>query len=89
MGLEEVTSFFHYGTTASVQANFLSDAGVETCRTFNAAESVDVSLISGVAAITSDFGRVARIESADSRSVTLVGEHGAEIGVPCDTGFLL
>jgi len=88
MGIEEVTTFFHYGKTASAAKNFLNEKGIPTSRKFTADEDVAIALISGVVAIGPSFERVRTIKQTGRGEITIYSENNEELRVPCDPEFL-
>jgi hypothetical protein len=88
LGLEEVTSFFHYGKSASAGENFINANGVPTSRQFSADESISISLICGVVPVGAAFGRVRSIEPSGEGQITIYGDGTEKVSVPCDTDFL-
>ena len=89
MGLEEVTSYFHYGLAESVGKNPLSAKGVPTCLRLNSKIPTEVNYIMAVAAVPKGFEQVAEIEpAADGQSVTLSSRGGKSVVAPLDLNFL-
>ena len=89
LGLEEVTSYFHFGIAQSAEANPLSAMGVPTTLTLESAKPLKVEYIMAVAAIPTGFDRVKRLEtSADKDEVTLTSESGVSIDVPLRHRFI-
>ncbi len=89
MGLEEVTSFFHYGLLQSVESNFLADQGHATCFHLDIAAPMDVRYIMAVAEIPEDFDRVETISTGlDEGAVLLKSTNGTELSVRLDLTFL-
>lgn len=88
LGLEEITGFFHYGEAASTGRNFLSDQGIPTSRLFESEQSVDIPLVSGIASIGSEFGSAVSIDRAGDGHISITGQSGEEVRIPCDVGFL-
>jgi hypothetical protein len=88
LGIEEITAFFHYGKSASTAENFLNKAGIPTSYTFKKEETVNIPLISGLAAIDATFKRVRTIEQTGDREVTIYSEGSEKIRIPCDLEFL-
>ena len=89
MGLEEVTSFFHYGLVQSVESNMLSDQGHATCFNLDSAVPMDVRYIMAVAEIPEDFDCVETIiMGLDESAVLLRSMSGKEVSVRLDLAFL-
>jgi hypothetical protein len=89
LGLEEVTSYFHFGLARSVRPNPLSDAGFPTCVDLDPGVPLDVRYVMAVAAVPAAFGRVAAVvPEPGGGAVTLQGEGGLSVTVPLDRGFL-
>lgn len=88
MGLEEVTSYFHYGLAESAAKNPISDAGYPTCANLRRNEVLDARYIMGVAAIKSGFGRIADIRRTGGTGVQILGEGGDTVAVTLETDFL-
>ena len=64
MGIEDVTSYFHYGLAESANPNPVSRMGYATCMKLKKAAPLTVNYIMGVAAIPAKFGRVRSITRA-------------------------
>ncbi|PWU13093.1 MAG: hypothetical protein C5B50_20030 [Verrucomicrobia bacterium] len=89
LGLEEVTSYFHYGLAESVSKNPLSAKGSTTCLRLDPMRPLVVNYIIAVAPIPRGFDCVARIvPAADAQSVRLASRTGRAISVALDVGFL-
>jgi hypothetical protein len=89
MGLEEVTSYFHYGLAESSRRNPVSDRGLRTCIHLNPRKPLVVPYIMGVAKIPAGFDRVAAIEAADSRrGIILRSASGRQILAKVRVDFL-
>jgi hypothetical protein len=89
LGLEEVTSCFHYGLAESAGKNPLSANGVPTCLQLNSKTPTVVNYIMAVAAIPKGFDHVAAIApAADGRSVKLFSRSGKTTVAPLDLNFL-
>jgi len=87
MGLEDVTSYFHYGIAESVRPNPVSRRGIATHLTLQADAPLAVNYIMAVAAIPRGWGRVKAI-TPDSHGVTLHPDKGHAVHVPLDSNFL-
>lgn len=89
MGIEDVTSYFHYGLAESAQKNPLTSEGRVTSHPLQADQALAVNYIIGIALIPPDFDRLASImPAADGQSVQLVSRNKRRVLVPLDLGFL-
>ena len=89
MGLEEVTSYFHYGLADSAESNPLNRMGHKTCLQLNADSPLDVRYIMGVATIPDGFDRVESIEaSAEADSVCICSASGIDVCAAVDLSFM-
>jgi hypothetical protein len=89
MGIEDVTAYFHCGLAESAGANPLAKEGMPTANQLQADKPLDVNYIMGVAAIPSDFDRVASIRASDDRkSIILTSTASHEVQVPVDLEWL-
>jgi len=89
LGLEEVTSYFHYGLAESALKNPLSTEGRITCHQLDPEVPLAVNCIMAVAPIPPGFDRLAAIQSTtDGQSVQLVSRNKHRVMVPLDLGFL-
>lgn len=79
LGLEEVTSHFHYGLAESVRA--------KVCRQLDPERPLVVNYIMAVTPVPAGFDRVAAIRGGD-QSVTLRSASGRSVRVALDVGFL-
>ena len=87
MGMEDVTSYFHYGLAESASPNPWSKRGIPTTLRLTAKTPLVVNYIMAVAAIPRRFDRVKNI-LAGRGEVTLVSDSGLRVRIPIDTGFL-
>ena len=89
MGLEEVTSYFHYGISQSAEQNALTRQGHETCLHLNSEVPLDVRYIMAVAQIPKGFDQVRTIR-VDSRrgGVLLESTNGKQVDVRLHLDFL-
>lgn len=88
LGLEEVTSYFHFGLAESAAPNPLSDAGFPTVHQLDG-RPFDIACISAVASIPEGFDHVADITArAGEESVLLTARSGAAMSVPIRHAFL-
>lgn len=89
LGLEEVTSFFHFGLAESATTNSLSAKGYTTCHLLNPKRPLTINYIMAVAAIPKSFDRLLKIAPMPGgQSVRLISKNGAELVVPIDLNFL-
>lgn len=88
LGVEEVTSFFHYGIKRSVEKNFFIERGSRTTLSFDGKTPVHIRLIMGMTAIEKSFKGVAEIRRKNNSTVTVMGKGGERIDVPCRVDFL-
>ena len=87
LGIEDTTSYFHYGLAESARPNPLSRSGHPTTVTLDPRRPVAVNYIVGVAAIPRGFDRVQAIEPA-AGGIALVAANGRRAKCPLDLGFL-
>lgn len=87
MGIEDVTSYFHYGIAESVGRNALNKKGIPTAFTFNPAKPTSFTTIMGVAAIPNGFDRVREIRPAKD-GVDLIAANGKRARCALDLDFL-
>jgi hypothetical protein len=89
MGLEEVTSYFHYGLAESARQNPASGQGYATCHQFDPTKPVTVNYIMAVAAVPTGFDQVDSIAvSAKRDAVQLRSVSGRNVLIPLDVSFL-
>ena len=89
MGLEEVTSYFHYGFSESVQLNPIAALGDPTFLALRADQPLEVRYIAAVAPIPEGFDRVAKINACEGTAeVCLTSTSGASVKIPLHHGFL-
>lgn len=89
LGLEEVTSYFHYGLAESARRNPVSAAGGATVVMLSPSRPLVVNYIMAVAPIPRGFDRVRSLTpSADRRRVRLVAHSGRAIEATLDVNFL-
>jgi hypothetical protein len=89
MGLEEVTSYFHYGLAGSVAKNPLSEKGYVTHLVLDPRNPLRIPYIMVMTAVPPGFDRVAEIMAApDQHQVTLVSASGKRAKVPVNVDFL-
>ncbi|MFA5057355.1 MAG: hypothetical protein WC485_04535, partial [Opitutaceae bacterium] len=89
MGLEEVTSYFHYGLPESAKKNPLITKGYVTCHQLDPKKPLVVNYIMAVAPIPKGFDHVAAITpAADHQSVRLTSRSGRTVVAPLDLDFI-
>ncbi len=89
MGLEEVTSYFHYGLAESVAKNPISKNGHPTYLTLDPNKPLRVPYIMIMTPVPPGFDSVADIVAApDQHGVTLLSTSGKRVKVPVDLDFL-
>jgi hypothetical protein len=89
MGLEEVTSYFHFGLAESARKNPISEKGFPTCLTLDARKPLVVPYIMGVARIPAGFDRVAAIRAArGNQAVLLESDSGRRVEAAVELDFL-
>jgi hypothetical protein len=89
MGLEEVTSYFHFGLAESARQNPISRKGFPTCLILNPKTPLVVPYIMGVAGIPAGFDRVASIQSArGGQAIRLESASGKKVNTAVDLAFL-
>ncbi len=87
LGVEDVTSFFHYGLAESACDNSLSRLGYPTSVGLDKRVPLSVSYIMGVAALPKGFRKVKSIvPNGDHIAITSSGGHRLEVAL--DTTFL-
>ena len=87
LGLEDTTSYFHYGQAESAGANPLRRLGLPTTLTLDPRRPMTVRTLMGVAEVPVRFGRVARIEPAPG-GIVLVSAEGKRVAAAVDLGLL-
>ena len=87
MGLEEVTSYFHYGLAESARPNPVSKEGYPTTLSLRKSKPLEVNYIMAVAPVPKGFDKVKKIIPGASE-VRLVSESKHEIRTPVDAAFL-
>jgi hypothetical protein len=88
LGIEDFTSYFHYGLAESARPNPISKAGTPTCAQLNPKKPTTINYIMAVAAIPKGFDRVKSISPAGREKVVVKAYSGAEITAPLDYCFL-
>jgi hypothetical protein len=87
VGIEDTTSYFHYGLAESVKPNPLNRRGIPTTLMLSAKKPVAIPYIIGVAAIPANFDRVAAITS-NKDGVEFVAANGKRASALVDLDFL-
>lgn len=88
LGVEEVTTYFHYGLSESVAPNPVSDLGYSTSEKFDRSETYEIRYLFGIAATPLGFGRVDSIESSGDHAVVIKDESDAAVEVTVDWRFV-
>lgn len=87
LGIEDTTSYFHYGLAESAKPNPLNRRGLATTLTLGPKKPAVINYIIGVAAIPAGFDRVKDIR-ADGDEIELVAANGKRVRTTVDVGFL-
>jgi hypothetical protein len=87
MGLEDVTSLFHYGIAASVEKNPFSERGIATSVDLKPFAPLVVNYIMAVAPVPAKWGPVKSIERV-ARGVMLHADRGRAVFAPLDVDYL-
>ncbi len=87
MGIEDTTSYFHYGLAESAKANPLNRRGIPTTLTLHPKKPTTISYITGVAEVPKGFKRVADIR-ATATGIELVASNGRRVPCELDLGWL-
>lgn len=88
LGLEEITSYFHYGLAESAAPNPLSAAGFPTTVMLDPLQPLVINTIMAVAPIPRRFDKVGSIEATDAGHVRLVSSNGSRVTVAVNWEFL-
>jgi hypothetical protein len=89
MGLEEVTSYYHYGLAESAAKNGLSEKGYPTCIQMNPKVPLVIPYIMGVAAIPAGFDKVTAIEATEQKDgIVIASASGKRVKAAVDLAFL-
>ena len=89
LGLEEVTSYFHYGLAESAAKNPIAASGQPTCQPMNPAEPLEINYVMALAAVPRKFDEVKTITpAADGKSVKLTAGNGVSVNVSLDLAAL-
>ncbi len=86
LGLEEVTSYFHFGLAESVAPNEFSRAGIPTFQPLRPDETLLVNYMMGVVPIPPRFDRVATVDFADDH-LRIRSRSGIEVMHPFHRAF--
>lgn len=87
MGLEDVTSYFHYGLAESVRKNPVNRRGIVTSLCLASDTPFVVNYIMGVAPIARGFGTVKSIRP-DRSGIVLISSSGRSVRAKVDVDFL-
>jgi hypothetical protein len=87
LGVEEITSNFHYGLQRSVKKNPLMERGSPTFARLDGGKA-SFRLIVGLVAVDQGFIGVKEILKRDESAVTVLGRGGESFDVPCRVDFL-
>ncbi len=87
LGLEDVTSYFHYGLAESAAPNDVNRVGIPTSVDLSPDAPLVVNTIFGVVAIPSGFDRVKSIKAQDGE-ILLESTNGKSARTEIDTSFL-
>jgi hypothetical protein len=89
MGLEEVTSYFHFGLAESASPNPISARGFPTCLRLDARKPLAVNYIMGVTAIPAGFDRVVSIQALPgNKAIALQSASGKRTATQVDLDFV-
>jgi hypothetical protein len=87
IGVEDTTSYFHYGLAESAQSNPLNRRGIPTTLKLDARKPTVINYIIGIAAIPAGFDRVAKIARIE-KGIELIATSGKRARCAVDVGFL-
>jgi hypothetical protein len=87
LGLEETTSYFHYGLAESAKPNALSREGYPTTVTLSPKKPLRVAHIFAVTAIPRGFDIVADVQPTTG-GIAITAQNGRTASMPLDTEFL-
>lgn len=88
LGMEEITAFYHYGITPSIEPNFFQEKGYPSYLDIENTGTTPIKLIMGLVPISKKFKGVSDIIRKDASTVTVLGRGGETIDVPCNVDFL-
>ncbi|HEY3324661.1 MAG TPA: hypothetical protein VGP72_29690 [Planctomycetota bacterium] len=87
MGLEDVTSYFHFGLAESARPNSISEKGYATTTQLDPAKPLVVNYIMAAIPVPAGFDRVVSI-TPNQDGVVLVSASGKSVSARVDTAFL-
>lgn len=87
MGIEDTTSYFHYGLAESARANPLTRRGIPTALKLHPRKPTAIGYIFGVVAIPAGFDRVADIRAARD-GLEFVAASGKRVRAPVQLAWL-
>jgi hypothetical protein len=89
LGIEEVTSYFHFGLAESAKKNPISATGTPTALRLDPRKPLDVRYIMALATVPRGFDEVALIKRGETKeSVVLTSRSKRTIRCAVDLGFL-
>lgn len=89
LGIEEVTSYFHYGLAQSAKENPLSREGIQTAVNLSSETPLRIRYVMACISVPVGFRRISRINPVDGQDrVSLVDESGSEIDAAVDWRFV-
>ncbi len=87
LGVEETTSYFHFGQAESARPNPLSRAGYPTTLKLSPKKPQRIAHIFAVAAIPKGFDLVADVQATPG-GIRVTSQNGRVVSLTLDTGFL-
>ncbi len=87
LGIEDTTSYFHFGLAESAKPNALNRRGIPTTLALKTGKPTAVNYIIGVAAIPAGFDRVKSIRAV-ADGIEFVAASGKRAECPLELGFL-
>ena len=88
LGMEEITSYFHYGIGKSMEDNEIRKRGYPSSVEFDG-KVKRFGIIMGVVPVDKTFTGVSDIRKKDAGAIEIVGRGGERIDVPCSVDFIL
>ena len=88
LGMEEITSYFHYGIGMSIGDNIIRERGYPSSVQLDGSTS-SYKIIMGLVPIGKKFRGVSDIRKKDEGTIEVVGIGGELFDVPCRVNFLL
>lgn len=89
LGVEDITAFFHIGLNSSCRTNMLNERGIPTCLNPDAAGSLSIPYIQGVARIPAEFDEVLDVEPQPGQAgILLRAKSAVVVEVSCRIDFL-